>query len=168
MDENVLIVLTGEGKGKTSSAVGQAIRYLGAGKKVLFVQFFKPGDSSEIRILKKLGIDVYADSQASLPIDLSDEITIKRQLNLLEKAVRVSSQYQAFVLDEFNLLSSSNIVDMNLLKESLKHLKSQGDVISTGRDAALWLIRMADTVSRILCVKHHFNEGIGAKKGREF
>lgn len=168
MDSNVLIVITGEGKGKTTSAIGQAIRYIGAGKRVLFVQFFKPGDSSEISILKKLGIIVYADSHASFPIDLKDEKTLKRQLNLLEKAVKVSSEYEAFILDEFNLLSSSNLVDVNFLKKSLSHLKAHGDVVLTGRDAALWLIRMADSVSRILCVKHHFFKGIEAKKGREY
>lgn len=162
------MVLTGEGKGKTTSAAGQALRYLGARKKILFIQFFKKGNSSETVILKKLGVSVLADKKAELPVNLDDPETILRQSQLLKTALEISGQFNVFILDEFNLFASSKLANKKVLKTFLNELLQQGDVIVTGRNAPRWLIIMADTVSRIINVKHHYEKGIGAKKGREY
>ena len=168
MKKNILMVFTGTGKGKTTAAFGQALRYLGAGKKVLVVQFFKPGNSSEIAILKKLKVKIISDHQARIPVDLKDEETIKRQLRLLKQALAESQNYNVFILDEFNYLASSPLTNRYELKKYLNSFLSYGDTLATGRNAPLWLVRMADMVSKIVEVKHHFRSGIEAEKGREF
>lgn len=168
MKKNVLIVFTGNGKGKTTAAAGQALRYLKAGKKILIVQFFKPGTSGEIIMLKKLGARVLADPESKLPVDLSNETIISRQLKILRQAESAASKYNAFILDEFNYLASSPLINRQHLKNSLFLFLNYGDTIATGRNAPLWLVRMADTVSRIVEVKHHFKAGIDATEGREY
>jgi len=168
MKKNILIIFTGSGKGKTTAAIGQALRYLGAGKRVLVVQFFKPGTSGEITMLKKLGVKVFADPESKLPVDLSNDALINRQLEILGQAEMAALKYQAFVLDEFNLLASSPLIDRQRLKNSLYLFLNYGDTIATGRNAPIWLIRMADTVSKVVEVKHHLQAGIDAIKGREY
>lgn len=168
MEKRILMVLTGNGKGKTTSAVGQSVRYIGAKKKVLLVQFFKPGNSSEIKVLKNLGVKVIADKKSSLPVDLKDEETLKRQFALLKKAISIAENFDAIILDEFNLLASAKKTESHILKSYLEGLLKKCDVVATGRDAPLWLVRMADTVSRIVEVKHHLRKGIYAEKGREY
>jgi cob(I)alamin adenosyltransferase len=166
--KNIVAVLTGNGKGKTTSAVGQAVRYVGAGKKVLFVQFFKKGDSSEIAVLRKIGVEIIADSEAQIPVNLSDQAVIARQLRLFKKAAELSGRYHAVFLDEFNLLASSPIADAQELKSILDYIKKHADIYITGRDAPDWVVEYADTVSIIINIKHHYDAGISAEKGREY
>lgn len=164
----MLTVITGDGKGKTTSAAGQILRYIGSGKKACFVQFFKKGDSSEVRVLKGLGVRVLADKRSELPVDLNDSEVIRRQTDMLERLLELKNDYEVFVLDEFNLLASSKKSDPKYLKDVLKKLLESADVIATGRNAPRWLIRMADTVSKVVNVKHHYEKGIEAEKGREY
>ncbi len=166
---NILFVITGDGKGKTTSAVGQAIRCTGAGGKVLFIQFFKPGSSSEIKILREIGVMIFADEKAVLPVDLNDQVIINRQLKLIEKMLNEDlTIYNLIVLDEFNLLANALSEKRNYFSEVLKQLLKNADIITTGRNAPEWLIEAADTVSIIVNKKHHYELGIPAKEGREF
>lgn len=162
------MVITGDGKGKTTSAAGQALRYIGAGKRVCLVQFFKKGDSSEVKVLKKLGAAVLADRLSELPVELSNREVIQRQTDLLRKVLELKNDFDVFILDEFNLFASSQASDRKFLKSVLKELLLNSDVIATGRNAPRWLTRMADTVSRIVCIKHHYEKGIEAEEGREY
>lgn len=164
----MLWVFTGDGKGKTTAAVGQAIRFVGAGKKVVFCQFFKRGNSSEIRVLKNLGIDVYTDEDSTLPVDLGDADTINRQLDILNLALGRASDADAIVLDEFNLLASSPLITAEQLLTLLEAVFQSVDVITTGRHAPSWLIDRADLVTEMKKIKHYFDRGVPARKGREY
>lgn len=164
----MLFVFTGDGKGKTTAAVGQVVRYLGAGKKVLLCQFFKRGDSSEIAVLRKLGVIIFADTSAELPVDLNNSSVIQRQLSLLNEAASRISSVDVAVLDEFNLLASSPLVTRENLESILDSMLSTADVIATGRNAPAWLAQKADLVTEMRNIKHYFDKGIPAERGREF
>lgn len=164
----IVAVITGDGKGKTTSAVGQALRYVGADKKVLFVQFFKKGDSSEITVLKKLGVKVLADPLAEIPVKLNDLSVMTRQIQILKSAVKLSKSFDAVFLDEFNLLAASKVIEELELKSMLDSIKKHADIFITGRNAPQWIIEYADTVSVIKNIKHHYDSGILAERGREY
>ena len=175
MSANMLHVYTGKGKGKTTAAMGLALRVLGHGKPVLIAQFMKDGTSGELKALSTF-------SQAHLYRGGRMEGFIWRmtepQLEALRQdftraASEIKDQMEALrpaltVLDELcvalavRLLSPDNA--MELIQAGLRF----GDVVVTGRDAPLSLIERADYVTVMEAVKHPFDEGKPAREGIEW
>jgi len=171
MEDSVLMVFTGTGKGKTTAAVGQAVRYRGAGKHVLFVQFLKDGTSAEVGGLRSLGIDVLVDRPRPLPIDLGDPDVIAEELALLERAVESArdGHYEAVVLDELAYVAGHASKEVGTrIAVALGEFRRTADVIVTGRDAPKWLVESADLVTECVERAHYFRAGIRARRGREF
>lgn len=169
MNKKVLILFTGDGKGKTTAAVGQALRYAGAGKKVLFVQFLKDNTSSEVVMLKKVGITYMCAPVGVMPIDLSSPMVREFTIKLLKDSLKKvkEEKFDAVVYDELAYWLSKNDGEREYIEEVIKKCLKSCDVVITGRNAPEWLMDIADLVTEMKKIKHYFDEGVRAERGRE-
>lgn len=177
----IIHVITGDGKGKTTASLGLALRAIGAGKKVMILQFMKKSNTSEYKAIKKykLPIEIECFGIGFYKI-LGDDHTDAEHKKACERgldAVRVaieSQKYDLIILDEINVVLSLKLLDIDKILEILKPFpKLSGaeklfDIVLTGRNAPTKLKNIADNVSDIKNVKHYFDQGIKARKGIEF
>ncbi len=164
-------VYTGNGKGKTTAALGLAVRAAGAGKKVYIGQFIKGRNYCELRALKKfknIKIDQFGRGCFIKKKPAGKDIELARAG--LEKAKKIAEKqkFDLIILDEINVA-----LDLKLLKcrEVLKFIKSvprKIELVLTGRNAPRAVIKAADLVSRINEVKHYFQKGLKARRGIEY
>lgn len=167
-------IYTGDGKGKTTAAMGLALRACGAKKHVAILQFMKKGDSSEIIAIKKyrLPIDVFCFGTGFYGI-LDDKKPKKIHINKAEKglkkaeAILKSGKYDLIILDEINVIVDCDLINVADIISVIKTNKT-ADIILTGRNAHPKLKKIADIVSNIKKEKHYFDKGIKARKGIEF
>ncbi len=164
------MVFTGEGKGKTTAALGQIVRALGWGKKVILVQFLKGMDYGEVKTLKRLGVKIIQSGPSSLSHSLQEikeQDLVGKAFNKLREEV-AREKYDLVVLDELNWALHYKLLPWREVRTFLEELKTQCDVVSTGRNAPRELVEMADCVTEMKKIKHHYDKGELAKKGREF
>ena len=176
MSKGLIHIYTGEGKGKTTASVGLVVRAAGQGLKVLFVQFFKLDDASsgEKEILKKLpGIELLR-SNVRHPIftkEKTDKELLKQSISEIFETVKkkiASDGINLLVLDEINSVLSGGWLAINDMVNFLKNKPEGLEVVLTGRDAPVELVKMADYVTEMLKIKHPFDNGIKARKGIEY
>jgi len=169
----LVIVITGNGKGKTTSAFGQALRAVGQGLKVFIVQFMKGRDYGEFVAAEKYlprltilrtGLDsfVMRDNPAPVDIDLA-----RRGFELAQKAV-ASGKYNMVILDEINVAVDFKLIGLQDVIDLIKNKPPAVDLILTGRYAAKPVIKLADTVSEVKEIKHHYAAGIKDRAGIEY
>ncbi len=167
---DILHIYCGNGKGKTTSAVGLAIRAVGAGLKVIFVQFLKNGNSSEINILEK------TENIKVLCCDVCNKFTF--QMNSAEKSLvterhnfminqAFSEKSDMIILDEFLDAYNKNMIDKEI-SEKLIFDNTGKEIVLTGRSPAEIFIEKADYISEINALKHPYERGITARKGIEY
>lgn len=170
----MLQIYCGNGKGKTSAAIGSAIRAAGDGWKVLFVQFHKNNDSSEITVLESIPqMTCYFPKKKYV---LFEEMTEKRKQELsdaynqtIQHIIENQDSYDMIVLDELAMAYRTGTIDRKLLINWICEAREKKEIILTGRNPAEELIEMADYVSEIHMVKHpYYSQGITARKGIEF
>ncbi len=175
MDEKGLtVILTGDGKGKSSSAFGMIIRSLGWGRKVLLVQFLKGlWETGEENFFEKLNDGNLEIIRAKCPftwksLDKAKDAQICREVwfDALEKIK--NERIDIVVFDELMITLQQGFLKLEEVIDFLKAKRSDIDVVITGRHAPEELIELADTVSEINCVKHAFEKGSIAKKGIDF
>ena len=172
-EKGLLVVHTGAGKGKTTAALGMAIRCLGHGMKVAVVQFIKGAiDTAEERILKSFGDQVVF-------LRMGEGYTWETQNRERDKAVAQEAwtevekflQNPAFgmvVLDELNIAIHHEYVSLEQVLNAVAQRPPMLHVVITGRGAKPELIEAADLVSEMKMIKHPFRKGIKAQKGVEF
>ena len=169
----LVIVITGNGKGKTTAAFGQALRAVGQGYKVLVVQFMKGRKYGEFIAAEKylplltvhrFGLDsfVMRDNPAAVDIELA-----QRGFEFAKKTI-ASGKYNMIILDEINVAMDFKLIDLKQVVEMIKHKPPALDLILTGRYAANEIIRLADTVSEVQEIKHHYAAGIKDRAGIEY
>ena len=170
----MIIVITGNGKGKTTSSIGQIVRALGHNQKVCLVQLFK-GESfyGEQKILTKLeGLDFFsfATKHPFCFKNITKEQTITECQQATDKLKEITNnnKYNLIVLEEFNIALRDNFIEENLLLDIIKKLNEKSNVVVTGRGASSRLIELADLVSEVKEIKHPFNKGIPAQEGIEY
>ncbi len=165
-------IYTGNGKGKTTAALGLAIRAVGAGKKVFFAQFVKGKSYSEIKFVEK-----YVPSITLKQYGLGCFIVKDPTLQDLEAArkgltevlsIIKSDKYDVIVLDEANIAMHYKLFSVEELIDIISNKREETEIIITGRYAPDKLIQMADLVTDMREVKHYYNKGIEARKGIEF
>lgn len=158
-----LLVITGDGKGKTTASIGIIIRSLGYKKKIGLFKFFKSQPSGEDKILKRLGIKIYQFKIAQFfnPKKIPQSI-ISETKNLWQKIEELESQFNLLVLDEINLALKANIIKKETFIDFAKN--TNANLVCTGRAAPSWLKNLADTVSEIKDIKNHSQ----AQKGIEY
>jgi cob(I)alamin adenosyltransferase len=173
MKKNLLIVNTGDGKGKTTAALGMILRAWGRGMKVCVVQFIKAetGQWGEIKAAKKLGIEWHTTGDGFTWLSKDMDETTARALHGWEIAKeKISSgNYDLIVLDEFTYPMTNNWLDTAEVLEWLRlNRPSNLHLVITGRSAPVDLVRQADLVTEMLMIKHPFEQGVEAQPGIEF
>lgn len=166
-------IYCGDGKGKTTAAAGLAIRAAGAGKKVLFVQFFKDGTSSECGILSEVDniTIMVCRRHYGLFKRMSEEE--KRQAAedygaLLDKALKEAPSCSLLVLDEAVSACNHGIISEEKLAAFIENKPEGLELVLTGRDPSERLLALADYVTEMKKLRHPFDEGVPARKGIEF
>ena len=166
-------IYTGDGKGKTSAAVGLAVRMAGRQKKVAVVRFLKSEDSGEVFALRQIsGVTV-------IPLDKSfgfvwnmkeeeKEEASRYYHGIWEKAMEAARQADLLVLDELMAVWKYKFVDRAQVLAFLKNLPQRLEVAMTGRDAPQELLELADYVTEMKKVKHPFDGGLAAREGVEY
>lgn len=173
LERGLLQVYTGDGKGKTTAAVGQAVRARGAGLRVCFIQFVKGGEpSSELAMLQALGVEVVRPATATTGLLRNGVTTEDRhaaQTAWEATAQAVSSgDWNLVVLDELHAALRYNLVELPAVLTILSQRPAHVEVLTTGRRAPEALCEMADLVTEMVAQKHPFQAGIGARKGIEY
>jgi len=170
--DSLVIVNTGNGKGKSSSAFGMMIRGVARGWNVAVVQFIKSGDwkVGEEKIGRQLGVDwhAYGDGFTWDSEDMSNDIAHAREG--WGKAVELmqAGEHQLLIFDELTYLSSFGWLPISDVVAAIGARPSHVNVVVTGRDAARELIDIADTVTEMVEVKHAYQQGIRAMRGLDY
>ncbi len=159
MQKGFIHLYTGEGKGKTSLAVGMVVRAIGSGFKVLFIQFMKSIPTGELEILKNFPdmIDIYRCSTGFVyekPDDTQTKI-MKECIQEIEQKI-LTNKYDVIVFDEFSVAISLGLISNEDAKKLLTLKPSNAELIITGRDAPEWLIEKSDLVTEMKNIKHYF------------
>ncbi|MBQ4425296.1 MAG: cob(I)yrinic acid a,c-diamide adenosyltransferase [Lachnospiraceae bacterium] len=164
----------GDGKGKTTASVGLAVRAAGAGKKVLFVQFFKNGSSSELKSLRRLdNIDIllcekpYGFIWNMTPEELAAAKADFTAL-LREALVRACEGVDLLILDEAVSACNCEMIPEEELCAFLADRPEALEVVLTGRDPSEKLQSQADYITEMKKIRHPFDKGINARQGIEF
>lgn len=160
----------GEGKGKTTAAMGLALRSLGAGRKVVVVQFLKRGPSGEIPLLEQLGARVFrgkAGQKFTFQMTEGEKAETKAlQTENLRRALALKADL--LVLDEACAAWQKDLADRDLLKQAVLDRPQGREVVLTGRNPPDWMGEAADYVTEMKCHRHPFEQGIPAREGVEF
>lgn len=169
----LLHVYCGDGKGKTTTAVGLIVRAAGAGKKVLFYQFMKNGTSSERKILENIQniTCIGGKENAKFSFQMTEEEKIqekKENEEMISKLFEEANDYDVLCLDEVLYAIRANLLEEELVIQQLKKRKKELEVILTGRDPSERIMELADYVSEIQKKKHPFEQGIPARFGIEY
>jgi cob(I)alamin adenosyltransferase len=167
-----IIINTGNGKGKTTAALGTAFRALGHGKKVCVIQFLKGKGRYGERIMAEKFEDlewhISGKGFVFKKENIDGDRDIAREGFELAKHKIMSDQYDLVILDEITYLPLYDFLEVEKIVELLQARPQRLSVILTGRDADPKLVEVADTVSSIEPIKHAYQQGIKAQKGIEF
>jgi cob(I)alamin adenosyltransferase len=165
----MIYVLTGNGKGKTTSAIGMAIRAVGAGQKVLMIQFLKDEKSSEVKVIKRIkSFDIRSFGRLGFrPFSKKDKVLARKGLNFFKKEVK-KGKHNLIILDEINLTLFFNLIPVKKFLVAIKDIPEGLDLVFTGRKAPKEIIKVADLVTEFKEIKHYYKRGVKAKKGREY
>jgi cob(I)alamin adenosyltransferase len=164
-------VYTGNGKGKTTAALGLAIRAAGAGFNVYIGQFAKGRACSELTVLKRLkNIEVGQFGKRCFiraNPDKEDISLASDGLQLIRKVI-LSGKHRLVILDEINIAIKFKLVTLREVMAILKDAPKNIEIVLTGRYACLEILKVADLVSEIKEKKHYYNRGVKARLGIEF
>ncbi len=171
-DSGRIIVNTGDGKGKTTAALGTAFRALGHGQKVCVIQFLKGQGTYGERILAKkfdtLDWHICGKGFVFNKKDIEEDRQVAREGFALAKSVIEGDTYDLVILDEITYLPVYDFLPVEDIVTMLKNKPHRLNVILTGRNAPSELVEIADTVSEMKAVKHAYEKGIKAQKGVEY
>lgn len=166
-------VYCGDGKGKTTAAIGLAVRAAGAGKRVVFTQFFKDGSSSEIKVLQ--GVEniqiLHCNTVRGFWKRMTDAQKARASADytqLLSDVARLAMDADLLVLDEIVSACNHGTIAEVAVTDFLRSKPEKLEVVLTGRDPSECLLRLADYVTQMQKIKHPYDRGIGARKGIEF
>ncbi len=167
--KNILHIYHGNGKGKTTAAIGLAIRAAGAGQKICFVQFLKNGSSSEVKILSQIDNIEYicCEECNKFSFQMSDtekSVVTSGHNHILEKAFGTDADM--IILDEFLDAYNKNMLDKDYAGNRI--LDTDREIILTGRNPAELFINNADYISEITSVRNPYEKGVPARLGIEF
>jgi cob(I)alamin adenosyltransferase len=164
-------VYTGEGKGKTTAALGLALRAAGAGLAVFIAQFMKLGEYSEIEALKRFGgavaLEQFGTGRFVRGRPEADDLAAAGRGMARVREVFEGGRHDVVVLDEVNVALAGGIIAAADLFDLLEARPAHVEVVLTGRGAPPALVERADLVTEMKMVKHYFQQGIPARKGIE-
>ena len=172
--KGLVLIHTGNGKGKTTAAFGAAFRAAGQGLKVLIVQFMKGRkDLGELKALKRCNLPIdlkqfgrglFFQSRACEPIDI---YLANQGLEAFHEALE-SREYDLIILDEIVTAINFHLLDLEAVKKAVAQKNPELHLILTGGNAQQELIDMADLVTEMKPIKHPYEQGVPAQKGIEY
>jgi cob(I)alamin adenosyltransferase len=157
--KGLVFVFTGNGKGKTTAAMGQVLRAVGHGLKVIAAEKYLPGVT-----IYQCGLDSFVMRGNPAPVDVE---LAGQGLNIARKALS-SGEYNMVILDEINVALDFKLISLDDVVETIKSRAQNVDVILTGRYAPPEIVELADTASEINEIKHHYSAGVKERAGIEF
>lgn len=192
-DKGYVQVYTGNGKGKTTAAIGLAIRALGAGKRVLLLQFMKSKVYSEHNILPQISPDLHLETlgkpffvakEGSLTAEKlakwgsevvvfppgkppADYVAVAVQGIARAKAAVSNGKYDLVILDEINVAMFFELVSWQQVEDVINSKLENVELVLTGRGASPELIERADLVTEMREIKHYYQQGVEARLGIE-
>jgi cob(I)alamin adenosyltransferase len=171
----LIIVNTGAGKGKTTAAMGTALRAVGNGMKVLMLQFLKGSwHYGELDAVKAFGDNFIMKQLGRGFVKVGGAETDPEDIRMVEEAWQesreaiLSGKWDLVILDEINYAISYGMLDPGKVVETLKQKPEMVHVILTGRNAHAKIVEVADTVTEMRQVKHAYEAGILAQRGIEY
>ena len=174
-DRGVIIVNTGDGKGKTTAGLGTVLRALGRKQKIAVIQFIKgKWKTGEMTFLREHPEITYMRTGEGFTWDNPDRekevLSAEKGWEFAEKIIlnQLADEYDLLLLDEFNLVLAYGLLPLSEVCETLRNKSGKLSIIITGRSAPEKLIELADTVTEMKPLKHAFENGIKARKGVEF
>jgi cob(I)alamin adenosyltransferase len=169
---SLVLVNTGEGKGKSTAAFGTVLRAVAMGWPVAVIQFLKSGgwQVGEEKICRELGVDWYAEGDGFTwnAEDLDQSRALAQAAWAKAKQLIGEGGHRLIVLDEISYAMTWEWIDTADVVDTLRSRPETVSVILTGRDMAAEVIEVADTVTEMVKVKHAFDRGIVAKKGIDY
>jgi cob(I)alamin adenosyltransferase len=169
---SIVVVNTGDGKGKSSAAFGVVIRAVAREWKVAVVQFLKSGawHAGEEDVARRLGVDWWALGEGFTweSKDLSQDEAIARAAWEQAKSLITGDAHRLVVLDEITYPMNWGWIDIDDVVTTIRARPPRVNVVATGRDAPAALVAVADTVTEMRKVKHAYDAGIVAKKGIDY
>lgn len=170
MDKGLVHLYCGDGKGKTTAAMGLALRALGQGMRVVVVQFLKNGTSGELEPLKKLGTAVYSGqpgAKFTFQMNAEEKAQATKENNA-RLAEALQQPCDLLILDEICAARNSGMVDEALAKQAVLERPQHREVVLTGRNPEAWMVEAADYITEMQPRRHPYEQGIPARKGIEF
>ncbi|HVP44243.1 MAG TPA: cob(I)yrinic acid a,c-diamide adenosyltransferase [Terriglobales bacterium] len=171
----LIIVNTGPGKGKTTAAMGTALRAVGSGMKVLMLQFLKGSwHYGELDAVKAFGDNFVMKQMGRGFVKVGGAETDPEDIKMVEeawneaRAAILSGQWDLVILDEINYAIGYKMLDPAKVAETLKQKPEAVHVILTGRNAHPSIVEIADTVTEMKQVKHAYEKGVMAQRGIEY
>ena len=160
----------GAGKGKTTAAMGLALRALGAGQRVVIVQFLKGASSGEIPLLEQLGATIYRGKAGQKFVFQMTEAekTQTRAMQTEHLRAAMSEQADLLILDEACAAWQLELVDHSLLQQAVLQGRAVQEVVLNGRCPAQWMRDTAVYETEMRCHRHPYQKGVVARKGVEF
>lgn len=162
-------VYTGNGKGKTTAAIGLAVRASGAGLRVYIGQFIKGACYSEMKALSKFkNIKVEQFGRGCFIRKSPTVEDIKLARDGLERIKQVIPRFDLIILDEVNVALHFKLIRLDDVLKIIKGVPRKTEIILTGRCAPQGLLKKADLISEVKEVKHYYKNGVKARKGIEY
>lgn len=163
----------GDGKGKTTAAIGQLLRVLGYGQKAVMVQFLKSTPSGEVTMLERLGATVLRGKASDKFVSAmtEEEKALTTQIhneNLTRALAELSGGKGCLVLDEYLDALAMGLVDASLLQPLLEACPEDLELVVTGHTLTGFPTERADYITHVLKQKHPYDRGVKARKGIEF
>jgi cob(I)alamin adenosyltransferase len=169
---SIVLVNTGDGKGKSSAAFGVMIRAVARDWRVAVVQFLKSGSwhTGEEAIGTRLGVDWFAIGEGFTwdSTDLSHDEAVAREAWAHAKSLILAGDHRMVILDEITYPMNWGWIDTDDVVATIRDRPPRVNIVATGRDAPAALIDVADTVTEMRSVKHAYEQGIAAKKGVDY
>jgi cob(I)alamin adenosyltransferase len=171
--KGLIIVYTGEGKGKTTAAIGLAMRTAGWEKKIAIIQFIKGfKETGEWKLIKNIDqIDIYQTIESETAFigkpEKKHEGGCKKAVLILRELI-TSGKHDVLILDEINNAIFYDLVEVGEIIKILKKRSAGQTVVFTGRNAAQEIIEIADLVTEMKKIKHPYDKGIQAKRGIDY
>ncbi len=173
MEKGMIQLYTGDGKGKTTAAVGLALRALGSGLRVLFVQFMKGLPSGEIDMLARCGggkIEIVREWDESFVVGEPSALQVKMANEAWERMERalMHRSPDLLVLDEVVVAVGLGLLEEERLLAFLHERPESTEVVMTGRGATPGMLQISDLVTQMRKIKHYYDRGVTARRGIEY